>query len=81
MEQDIGFHGSEQGESRYSSRFVEEVCSSNCPVLTLLCGVANYQIDQVHLSDDILKRTDVCIGDLAAGGDVAKSMEVVEKMI
>lgn len=81
MEQNVGFHWREQGEPRYPSCLVEKVCPRDGAIFALLRCISNNQIDQIHLSDDILECADVRIGNLAARRYIAKSMKIVEKVI
>ena len=81
VEQDIGLHWCVEVEATYAGGLVEKVCTGDLAIGTLLCSVADDELDHVHLLDDILEGADVGVGYLAPDRDVAKSGQVLEEVV
>lgn len=81
VEEDVGLHGCVEVEATYPGGLVEEICAGDLPVGALLSGIADDELDHVHLLDDILEGAHVGVGDLAANGDVAESGQVLEEVV
>lgn len=81
VEQDIGLHWRVEVEATYAGSLVEEVCTGNLAIGTLLCGIADDELNHVHLLDDVLEGADVGVGNLAPNRDVAKRGQVLEEVV
>jgi hypothetical protein len=81
VEENICFHGCVKVEATYPRSLVEEICTSDLAVGALLCGIADDELDHVHLLDDVLEGAHIGVGNLAANRDVAESWEVLEKVV
>ena len=77
MEEDVGFHGREEGEAGGAGGFVEEIYAGDFLVGGVGEGVADDEFDEVEVAEDVLERAHVGVGDLAAGGDVAEGWQVL----
>ena len=81
VEENVGLHGCVEIEATYPCGLVEKVGASNLAVVTLLCCIADYQLNHVHLLDDILEGADIGVGDLAPNRDVAERGQVLEEVV
>jgi hypothetical protein len=81
VEQDIGLHGGEEREAGDLGRLVEELGLGDLAVGALLAGLADDELNQVHLLHHVLEGADVGIRDSAAEGDVAESSQVLQQVV
>ena len=81
VEENVCFHGRVEVEATYPRGLVKEICTGDLAVRALLCGIADDELDHVHLLDDVLEGAHVGVGDLAANRDVAESGQVLEEVV
>ena len=82
VEEDVGLHWCEEGESCDLGCLVEELAPGNLAVLLALGHrAAHYQLDQIHFLNHVLESTNVGIRDLGSLGDVAQGVEVLEQVV
>ena len=81
MEENVCFHGRVEVEATYPRGLVKEICTGDLAVRALLCGIADDELDHVHLLDDVLEGAHIGVGDLAANRDVAESGQVLEEVV
>lgn len=81
VEEDIGFHGSEEGEAGDLSGLVEKLGAGDLAIATLVAGATQDKLDKIHLVDNILESTNVGVRNLGANRDVAQGVEVLHDVV
>lgn len=81
MEENVGFHGGEEGEASDLGSLVKEFRPCDLAVRTLGTSTAHNELNQINLLNHVLEGANVGVGNLASKRDVAKSRQVLEKVV
>lgn len=81
MEQNIGLHRCKERKAGDAGRLVQEISPRDLAIITFARRLAQNEINEIHLTDNILERAHVGVGDLAAGRDVAERREVLQQVV
>ena len=81
MEENVGFHRSEEGETGDACCFVEEICPGDFAICAVNCSLSDDHLHQVHLSNHVLEGAHIGIGDFGSCRDVAEGVEVFEEVV
>ena len=81
VEQDVGLHGGKEREPGDLGSLVQKLSPGDAAVLALGAGPADDDLDHVHLVDHVQEGAHVGIRHLAALGDVAQRVEVLEQVV
>ena len=81
VEQDVGLHRGEEREPGDPGSLVQKLGPGDAAVLALGAGPADDDLDHVHLVDHVQEGAHVGIRHLAALGDVAQRVEVLEQVV
>ena len=81
VEQGVCLHGREEGEAGDAGGLVEELGARDAAVLAAGAGAAHNVLDQVHLVDHVEEGAHVGVRHLAALGNVAERVQVLEQEV